>query len=163
MKTMVRSPRRKYQIQRDYDILKARDEGFETPTMIAHLLGVTYDVTQHTLQTYKMIADHGDEYDYIDIALELCELLDEAGCDVDRCVTLIMRALWVEGFNTRKKIAAIDADKLEELVNGHRIHRAGKKATEVFLTWQKSYAEAEKAAKAKPKAKKKTTVKVAAK
>lgn len=158
---------RKYQIQRDFDILHARDNGYDTPTMIAHALGVTYDVAQHTLQTYRMIADHGDEYEYIDISLELCELLDDAGCDVDRCVTLIMRELWINGFNTREKIAEITEDELEMLIHGHRIHRAGKKATDVFLNWQNGYAEAmekkkAREAKAKPKTKKPAS-KVAAK
>lgn len=146
--------KRKYQIQRDFDILQARDNGYDTPTMIANSLGVTYDVAKHTLKTYRMIADHGDEYEYIDISLELCELLDEAGCDVDRCLTLIMRELWINGFNTRDKIAKITEDELEMLIHGHRIHRAGKKATEVFLMWQLGYAEAlrkRKAEKAKPK------------
>ena len=164
MGTIKKAAEHKYQIQRDYAILKAREEGYETPIAISKALGISYGVVEYTLQTYKAIADCGEEYEYIDIALELCELLDEAGCDVDRCITLIMKALWVEGFNTRDKIAAIDADKLEELTRGHRIHRAGKKATDVFLNWQKSYADAAKAkAAAKAKTKKKVSAKSTAK
>lgn len=144
---------RKFQIQRDLDILKARDNGFDTPVMIEKELGISYAIAFHTFENYKMIAAHGDEYEYIDIALELCELLDEAGCNADRCTTLIMRALWVEGFNTRAKIGKIPEDKLEALVNGHRIHRAGKKAVEVFLNWQKSYAKPAKKVKTVKKAK----------
>ena len=65
--------------------------------------------------------------------------MDEAGCDgdIDLCMTLILNELWVNGYNTRSKIAKMTAAQRMEIGSSHRFMRAGVRATEAFDTWLK--------------------------
>ena len=127
----------KYKISRDWDILELNIADGLTVKEIASVVGVTESCVRHTLSTFSTIDERGDAQEYIDLGLELCDYLDEAGCgsDIDRCMTMILKELWVRGFNTRPKIAKITAAQLEEVLASHRVRRAGFKAVDALNKW----------------------------
>jgi len=129
----------KYRIARDWDILELREsKGLEVKEIVS-LVGVTETTVRYALTRFKTIGERGDEREYIDLGLEFCGYLDEAGCDgdIDRCMTLILNELWVNGYNTRSKIAKMTAAQRMEIGSSHRFMRAGVRATEAFDTWLK--------------------------
>lgn len=129
----------KFKIARDWDILELKEGKGLTVKEIMPLVGVTETTVRYTLTRLKTIGEIGDEYEYIDLGLELCGYLDEAGLDsdVDRCMTLILNELWVRGFNTRPKIAKMTTTQRMEIGSSHRFARAGVRATEAFDAWLK--------------------------
>ena len=151
-----------YKIARDLDILEMSSVQGMTVKEIAATLQVSKSLVWHTLSALSNIDNYGngdgDIYDYLDIGLEVAAMLDEAGCgpDIDRCTTLIMNELWVNGFYTREKIGNMTDDEIERFKASHRIHRAGYFAVECFLAWQ---AEVHRDTMAKAKTKKKRTAK----
>ena len=159
-KTKKEPAKPKYKISRDFDILEMAVHQYMTPKEIAPIVGVTESCVRHTLSVLNNIDILGDVYDYIDMGLELAARLDEAGCeaDTDRCVTLIMNELWINGFITRDKLANMMEDEIDNFLMSHRIKRASGLAQEAFCAWQADVKE-EMASKAKPKAKAKKTAK----
>lgn len=129
----------RYKVYRDWDIFELKNDGM-TVGEIAKTTGYTDSCIRHTLAWIKTIDSRGDICEYLDLGLELCSWLDEAGCDadIDRCMTLIMRELWVRGYNTRAKIAKLTKAQLDEILMSHRLTRVGAKGTGAFLDWLKA-------------------------
>ena len=129
----------KFKIARDWDILELKEGKGLTVKEIMPLVGVTETTVRYTLARLKSIGERGDEYEYIDLGLELCGYLDEAGLDsdIDRCMILILNELWVNGYNTRAKIAKMTTAQRMEIGSSHRFARAGVRATEAFDAWLK--------------------------
>jgi len=138
-KKEVKKDAPKYKIVRDWDILELKEGKGLTVKEIVPLVGLSESTVRHTLDRFEMIGERGDEHEYIDLGLELCGYLDEAGLgsDIDRCMSLILNELWVNGYNTRVKIAKITVDQRMEIGSSHRFARLGVKGANVFDAWLK--------------------------
>lgn len=145
-----------YKIARDWNILEMSNEEGMSVKEIAANVGVTESCVRHSLATFKAVGYRGDVDEYIDLGLDLCCYLDDAGCDadIDRAMSLILNELWTRGFNTRAKITKMTVSQRMEIGGCHRFVRAGAKAVGAFDAWLKAMKdEAKTSAKAK-KAKK---------
>lgn len=152
----TRDEKANYKIARDWNILVMSNEAGMTVKEIAPIAGVTESCVRHSLATFKAVGYRGDIDEYIDLGLELCCYLDDAGCDADinRAMSLILNELWVRGFNTRAKITKMTVAQRMEIGGSHRFVRAGVKAVGAFDAWLKAMKnEVKTSAKAK-KAKK---------
>ena len=129
-----------YKIARDWNILEmSNGEGMSVKEIAANV-GVTESCVRHSLATFKAVGYRGDIDEYIDLGLELCCYLDDAGCDadIDRAMSLILNELWVRGFNTRAKITKMTVAQRMEIGGSHRFVRAGVKAVGAFDAWLKA-------------------------
>lgn len=141
---------------RDYFIWDSHENLGKSSKEIAAELGISQPTVSHVLKTCEMIERLGDIGYYFDLGIEIADVLDNAGIDPDKCTAHVIRALWVEGFNTRAKIAAMTEYDLERVCGCRRMRRAGYEARDVFLTWQSELAAESKKPAKKPAKTKKT-------
>lgn len=139
---------------RDYFIWDSHENLGKNNKEIAAELGISPSTVSHALKTCEMIERLGDIGYYFDLGIEIADVLDNAGIDPDKCAAHVTRALWVEGFTSRMKIAAMTEDEIEKVSGCRRMRRAGYAARDAFLKWQSELAKAPKKAKKKPAMKK---------
>lgn len=147
----ARDEKANYKLARDWSILEMSEKEGMAVKEIAATVGVTESCVRHSLATFKAVRYRGDTDEYIDLGLDLCCYLDDAGCDadIDRAMSLILNELWARGFNTRAKITKMTVAQRMEIGGSHRFVRAGVKAVGAFDAWLKAMKDEAKAKKTK--------------
>lgn len=121
---------------RDYFIWDSHENLGKSNKEIAAEIGISLSSVSHVLKTCEMLARVGDVANYFDLAIEIADVLDNAGLDPDKCAAHVVRAIWIEGYTSRLKIAAMTPDEIERVSHSKRMRRAGYVARDAFLIWQ---------------------------